>query len=61
MQKALLAGGKQATADKNFRIHYEKFRSLEDDEKAQIQQIFDHFNYATGPAKTSKANTKVKT
>ena len=54
--------GKQAqSVDKNFRIHYDKFRTLEDDEKAQIEHIFNHFNFSTGPSKTSKANTKVKT
>ena len=35
---------------------------MEDDERAQIEHIFNHFNFSSGPSKaTSKATSKVKT
>lgn len=47
-------------ADKNFRIHYEKFRTLEDDEIAQVEHIFNHFDFSSA-AHTSNVHKKVKT
>ena len=56
--KALHAA-RSAAQDKNFRIHYEKFRTLEDDEIAQVEHIFSAFDFSAGVQKTNKPNAKV--
>ena len=48
-----------AQQDKNYRIHYEKFRTLEDDEIAQVEHIFNYFDFSNNNA--HKSNSKVKT
>lgn len=57
--RGTLAGKQAAVSDKNFRIHYEKFRTLEDDEIAQVLHTFNYFDFSA--VQHSKANTKVKT
>ena len=52
---------RSAAQDKNYRIHYEKFRTLEDDEIAQVEHIFNHFDFSAGVQKGNKAGSKVST
>ena len=58
-QRTTLTGKNLAQQDKNYRIHYEKFRTLEDDEIAQVEHIFNYFDFSNNNA--HKSNSKVKT
>ena len=47
-------------SDRNLRSYYEKFRTLEDDEIAQVEHIFNHFDFSSATHNTNTTK-KVKT
>jgi len=41
-----LGSSAEPSKDKGFTIHYEHFKALEEDEIAQVEGIFKHFDYS---------------